>query len=203
MDSPIEITRMYGELTSRKSKRSFEVVKFAIEDYVTMRGSSNMKSTNIIELIEESYSEMSEQSQFLAVKWNKDRGEELIKQIRQVSVSLEKQESYSRFVELRRFIWTMDREQNDENMFIGYTELVCAAYEFLSRWNELMLNDVLSQYDSNVEHKDKELNFGADWKRNPLGCLKEVIKFYGVVKFKVESHVRQLSRVYPGGLNNL
>ena len=37
----------------------------------------------------------------------------------------------------------------------------------------------------NVEHKDKELNFGADWKRNPLGCLKEVIKVYGVVKFKV------------------
>ena len=133
MDSPIGITRMYGELTSRKSKRSFEVVKFAIEDYVTMKGSANMKSTNIIELIEESYSEMSEQSQFLAVKWNKDRGEELIKQIRQASVSLEKQESYSRFVELRRFIWNMDREQNDENMFIGYTELVCAAYEFLSR----------------------------------------------------------------------
>ena len=133
MDSPIEITRMYGELTSRKSKRSFEVVKFAIEDYVTMRGSANMKSTNIIELIEKSYSEMSEQSQFLAVKWNKVRGEELIKQIRQASVSLEKQESYSRFVELRRFIWNMDREQNDENMFIGYTELVCAAYEFLSR----------------------------------------------------------------------
>lgn len=162
MDSPIETTRMYGELTSRKSKRSFEVVKFAIEDYVTMKGSANMKSTNIIELIEESYSEMSEQSQFLAVKWNKDRGEELIKQIRQASVSLEKQESYSRFVELRRFIWTMDREQNDENMFIGYTELVCSAYEFLAGRNELMLNDVLSQYDSNVEHKDKELNFGAD-----------------------------------------
>lgn len=131
MDSPIEITRMYGELTSRKSKRLFEVVEFAIEDYVAMRGSANMKPTNIIELIEESYSEMSEQSQFLAVKWNKDRGEELIKQIRQASDSLEKQESYSRFIELRRFIWNMDREQNDENTFIGYTELVCAAYEFL------------------------------------------------------------------------
>ena len=162
MDSPIEITRMYGELTSRKSNRSFEVVKFAIEDYVTMRGSANMKSTNIIELIEKSYSEMSEQSQFLAVKWNKVRGEELIKQIRQASVSLEKQESYSRFIELRRFIWNMDREQNDENMFIGYTELVCSAYEFLAGRNELMLNDVLSQYDSNAEHKDKELNSGSD-----------------------------------------
>lgn len=131
MDSPIEITRMYGELTSRKSKRSFEYVEFAIEDYVNMRGSANIETTNIIKLIEEVYSEMSEQSQFLAVKWNKNRGEELIKQIRQASVSLEKQESYSKFIELRRFIWNMDREQNDENMFIGYTELVCAAYEYL------------------------------------------------------------------------
>lgn len=131
MDSPIKITRMYGELTNRKSKRLFEAVEFAIEDYVNMRGSANMKPINIIKLIEEAYSEMSEQSQFLAVKWNKNRGEDLIKQIRQASVSLEKQESYSRFIELRRFIWNMDREQNDENMFIGYTELVCAAYEFL------------------------------------------------------------------------
>lgn len=131
MGSPIEITRMYGELTSRKSKRLFEAAEFAIEDYVAMRGSASMKPTSIIELIEESYSEMSKQSKLLAIKWNKNRGEELIKQIRQASVSLEKQESYSRFVELRRFIWNMDREQNDENMFIGYTELVCAAYEFL------------------------------------------------------------------------
>lgn len=114
-----------------------------------------MKPTELIHLIKIAHDYMVIIAMDKAFEWEKGYGDKLIKEIKEVTVPEYKINDYYHFVDTRKNIWELDLELNVDDVFIGYTELICAAHEYLVKRHELMLVDVLSQSDSDVEHKTR------------------------------------------------
>lgn len=115
-----------------------------------------MKPTELIHLIKIAHDYMVIIAMDKAFEWEKGYGNKLIDEINTAVIPEDKSTDYSYFFGKRKVIWEFDLEYGtSDDLFRSYKELIYTTHRFLVKQPEYTLDELLSQCDSDVEHKDK------------------------------------------------